>query len=40
MSKDFVHVKNETWLYATARKDSILKQVHHVVVGERKKNIV
>jgi hypothetical protein len=25
MSKDFVHVKNETWLYAIARKDSTIK---------------
>jgi hypothetical protein len=39
MNKDFVHAKNER-LYAIARKDSILKQVCHAVVGERKKKLV
>jgi hypothetical protein len=39
MNKDFIHAKNER-LYAIARKDSILKQVCHVVVGERKKKLM
>jgi hypothetical protein len=39
MNKNYVHVKNEK-LYAAARKDSIFKQVYHVVVGKRKKKLV
>ncbi len=39
MNKFFSHVKNER-LYAIARKDSILKQVCHVAIGERKKKLV
>jgi truncated hemoglobin YjbI len=36
MNKDIVHAKNER-LYAIVKKDSILKQVFHADVGERKK---
>jgi hypothetical protein len=39
-SKDSVHVKNETWLYAIARKDSTFKQIYHVIVGQRKKKFM
>jgi hypothetical protein len=40
MSKDSVHAKNETWLYAIARKDSTFKQAYHAVVGKKKKKLM
>jgi hypothetical protein len=39
MNKDIVHAQNER-LYATVKKDSILKQVCHAAIGERKKKPV
>lgn len=38
LSKYSVRAKNETWLNAIARKDLVIKQVYHDVVGEREKN--
>jgi len=39
MNKDFVHAKNEH-LYCLVRKDTIANQIYHVIVGEKKKNLV
>jgi hypothetical protein len=37
MNKDFVHAKNER-LYCSVKNDTIVNQIYHVVIGERKKN--
>ncbi len=39
MNKDLVHIKNEQ-LYAIDRKDSVINQVSHVTINERKKKLV
>jgi len=36
MNKEFFHAKNER-LYCSIRKDTIVNQIYHVVIGERKK---
>jgi hypothetical protein len=37
MNKYSIHAKNETWLYVIAKKDLVVKQIYHDVVGEREK---
>jgi hypothetical protein len=37
MNKDFVHARNEC-LYCLVKKDTIVNQIYHVVIGKRKKN--
>jgi hypothetical protein len=39
MNKEFLHAKNERFYVAT-RKDTILKQVCHIAIGERKGKVV
>jgi hypothetical protein len=39
MNKDSINAKNER-LYVAIKKDSILKQVYHVVIGKRKNKLV
>jgi hypothetical protein len=39
MNKDFSHAKNEH-LYCLVKKDTIVNQIYHVVVGEKKKQLL
>jgi hypothetical protein len=39
MNKDSINAKNER-LYVAIRKDSILKQVYHVVIGKIKNKLM
>jgi len=39
MNKDFVHARNEC-LYCSIKKDTIVNQIYHGVIGERKKKLV